>query len=372
MNIVESATVDQLQSQIDYYQNLIKQKKSQANSLQGQIESMNNQIYIAELNIQKYQKEIYIKEKEISDTQVKIKQKEKELAYQKSVLDESLRVIYEEGNAGFLESFLTAQTLSDLIDRTEYLDTVSNKVEVTMGKIAKIKSDLVAKKNDLKEKKNKLSSLLAEQRQTRESLILQKSSKDQLLVQTQGQEVQYKKIIDNLHRILNEIYNSRRGAPVGSQLVSSVDYDWYYNQTNYPNVYLRPSSFTIKEYGCLITSIAMVATKYGHYITPPGVVDASNFNYDGGWLGFRRDIGVTVGWSRPINWGVVNSELNNGHPVIISVKIPGVPSYNSDGSNHFIVIKGTSDGKYLIHDPYWTNGSYDLNQVRSMKIVTNH
>jgi uncharacterized protein YvpB len=130
---------------------------------------------------------------------------------------------------------------------------------------------------------------------------------------------------------------------------------------------MYPSRLTIKDAGCLITSIAMIATYYGHSITPPGVVAKSSFDYSGSYQG-SSGIGVSVGSSVRVNWDTINSEINQGHPVIVSVKVSG-PVYNSDGSNHFIVIKGFSGGKYLIHDPYWRTSSYDKDEVISMKIV---
>ena len=70
------------------------------------------------------------------------------------------------------------------------------------------------------------------------------------------------------------------------------------------------------------------------------------------------------------NWNVVNNELANGRPVIISVRVPGTNyDYNGDGSNHWIVITGLSGGRYTIHDPYWTNSGYSLSDVRSMKTL---
>lgn len=182
------AEVDRLQGQIDYYQNLAAQKAKEINSLEAKIDKMNAEIKVTELNIEKTQAKIDVTQAEIDETKAKIKQKETELAYQKSVLDEALRVIYEEGNAGFLESFLTAETLTDLMDRTEYLDTVSNKIEITMEKIEGIKTELLAKKKELEGKKADLDSLLVEQKQSRDGLLVQKAAKDSLLAETQGQK----------------------------------------------------------------------------------------------------------------------------------------------------------------------------------------
>jgi murein DD-endopeptidase MepM/ murein hydrolase activator NlpD len=188
--------VDRLQNQIDHYQGLANEKAGQIESLEAQVAKMNAEIKVTELNIEKTQKKVNLTQAEINETKEKIKEKEKELAYQKSVLDEALRVIYEEGNAGFLESFLTAETLADLMDRTEYLDAVSNKIEVTMEKIEGIKTELLAKKEDLEEKKTELTSLIDQQKAINLALNEQKREKNLLLAETKGEEAEYEKLLN--------------------------------------------------------------------------------------------------------------------------------------------------------------------------------
>lgn len=189
------AELDQISSQIDYYQHLAEQKEGQINSLEAQIKKMNAEIRVTELNIVRTQTKIVITQAEINETKAKIRQKNQELAYQKSVLDEALRVMYEEGNTGFLETFLKSETLSDLIDRTEYLDTVGAKIDHTMKIMAKIKAELQQKHKELASKKADLDSLLVEQQQSRSGLITQKAAKNSLLFRTQGQKAAYSRLV---------------------------------------------------------------------------------------------------------------------------------------------------------------------------------
>jgi hypothetical protein len=280
-----------------------------------------------------------------------------------------------EGENGLLETIIGANNVSEIVTEQQYYDSIKQQIQSSMDKINQMKASLQEEKNKQDAQMSVLNQLKENQTQQQRMLEGNKLMKNRLLNDTtsavsdlnaQAQQAEAK--AQEIRTILASIYSSGKGTPMGSQLTSSIDNSWYYNQTDYPDTYLSPSRLTIKEVGCLITSFAMIATKYGNSITPPGVVSASNFGYDGSFYGFKRSIGISVGSSIPVNWDTINSEISQGHPVIVSVKVSG-PVYNSDGSNHFIVIKGFSGGKYLIHDPYWRTSSYNKDNVISMKIV---
>jgi len=356
-----------LQNQIDQNNAMRSRFNKQAASLSNQIAIFDSQIKDAELQIQRTQDSIAANQVEIERLQGEINQKQAELDIQKENLYETMRVMYESPQQSTVEIVVGSNSLSEVVDRAQYIEALNYRIETTVNVITQLKADLENERNAQEKKKKDSEILLVEQQNYKKSLDDQRVAREQLLVETKGQESEYQRRVSELTKIFNEIYNSSRGAPVGSQLLSDIDGSWYYNQRDYPGVSLAPGA-PLSLFGCLITSIAMVATKLGHNINPPGVVEASYFTDNGSWIGFSRNIGISVGASQPINWDTINSELNQGHPVIVSVYVGGT-RYNSDGSNHFIVIKAISNDKYLIHDPYWRNSSYDEGNVMSMKIV---
>jgi len=355
----------------------IAQKKKEAEDLRQAISQINSDIAATQAKINRTQSQIDKTNSEINDLNSQIAQKENELAIEQKNQDEAIRVMYEVANKNTLEILGGSENLSEVVTYGSYLEALEIKIEKTISAITQLEKDLERQKTELAHRKKDLEVYKAQEEANKNVLNQQLAQKNSLANATNLEIQDYlsktaamQKRVADLQKLLDEIYNrGGKGAPVGSQLISSIDSSWYYNQNNYPDVYLGNSGLSVKQAGCLITSIAMVATKYGHYITPPGVVVASYFTDDGGWIGFKQSIGISVGPSQPINWDRVNSELNQGHPVIVSVYVGG-PRYNADGSNHFIVITGSSNGKYLIHDPYWTNSSYNISDVISMKIVT--
>jgi uncharacterized protein YraI len=119
---------------------------------------------------------------------------------------------------------------------------------------------------------------------------------------------------------------------------------------------------TIKSHGCAMTSTAMCLSKIGGREITPADLDAyldKNGGYSGDciyWNTAARMIGRSATAYSSMKQSVINSELNSGRPVVISVKSEG----------HWVCVAGRkSDGTYIIHDPAggkirdgkW-NGSY--------------
>lgn len=385
LNSVLATSASDLQKQKDYYtaqaeaaRQQAAQKAQQAQVVKQQLSTISTQIDQTTNAINETTKQINDTNAKINDLTAKITTEEGNLAIEKDKMNKIISSWYMEGEEGLLGAMIGANNLSDVVTKQEYYDSIKRQIQTSMDKINQIKADLQKEKEVQEGQISVLNGLKDSQDQQQKKLESNKTMKNRLLndtnaavsdLNTQAQQAEAK--AQEIRKILASIYSSGKGTPMGSQLVSSTDSSWYYNQTDYPDTYMSPSRLTIKDAGCLITSFAMVATKYGHSITPPGVVASSDFGYDGSFYGFNSGIGINVGRSVPVNWDTINSELSQDHPVIVSVKVSG-PVYNSDGSNHFIVIKGFSGGKYLIHDPYWRTSSYDKDNVISMKIVNGY
>jgi len=157
----------------------------------------------------------------------------------------------------------------------------------------------------------------------------------------------------------------------GNQIISGTGMGSYYSQIgDYTRMGYSP--YTVNDFGCLITSLAMVSSYYGHHMTPDYIARNGGFSGEGYYYwGTPSNLGVTIQSNSRVNWGTVNSEISAGHPVIVSIYLPSVGAVNPDGSSHYVVIYGNSNGKYLMQDPIAPSGrSYNLSQVRSMLIIS--
>ena len=130
---------------------------------------------------------------------------------------------------------------------------------------------------------------------------------------------------------------------------------------------------TIGQYGCAVTSAAMVAASFG-VNTDPGQLDSwlnSNSGYaPGGYISWQKPADyssgkmvyqASVAWTGTYGsgagtaqWSTLEGQLNLGRPVIVE-------EYLSSTQTHWIVVTGFAGGnitdpaQYSINDPWpWT------------------
>ncbi len=383
-------TAAQLKEQQNYYAQQAAAARAQAAAKAQQAAQIKQQLNVVSSQISQTQAAINLTTSQVADTTAQIAQLESDIATaeddlnkEQSKLSDVVASWYMSGqSAGFFEAVIGSNSLSQVVDQQQYYDSVRTQIENEMDKITKLKADLNSQKADQQSQLASLNGLKQDQLSQQSDLAQKKSVQNQLLTDANGaitdlnnQAAAAEAKAVELRKLLAQIY-AGSGTPQGTGLISSVDSSWYYSQKDYDtpligsNDYSYSDPLTIKEAGCFVTSMAMVATKMGHSIDPPGVVKHSHF-VDGSWMYFTSSIGVTF-TSSSLNWDTINNELAHGRPVIVSVYTGHGPVYNSDGSNHFIVIKGVSNGKYYIQDPYWTNSSYNLNQVKSMRVLSSY
>lgn len=200
-NIGASSLTD-LQAQREQLAQQAAQKKAEADQkakeaqvqkqigddLNRQIDNISTNITKTEGRIADTEKRINDTEKSISETQDAISQKEKELAKQKNDLAETIRTIYETGQQGMLEVVISSNSLSDIIDHNTYLESLQNKIEVTIEEITTLKNDLMNKKTELEGKKRELDNYSNQQKIYKNSLEDQKNLKGQLMSSAKSRE----------------------------------------------------------------------------------------------------------------------------------------------------------------------------------------
>lgn len=173
-----------IQKQIKDTKGKIEQKQNEAASLEKEVAVFDDQIKQTELRIQQTETEIKINKEKITQT-------EEDLRIQREVLNEYLRVIYEESNTSALELIASSDSFSDFVDRSEYLQTMQMKIKDTVEKIKKMREELEVKKKELSKLKDQLSS-------QRTDLNTKRSGRQALLDHTRGEEAEYQALSEKL------------------------------------------------------------------------------------------------------------------------------------------------------------------------------
>lgn len=195
---IKTAKADELSdlnSQINQLQGQLGETRKQKSTLQNEIAIFDGQINVITLQLQATQSTLNKTQSEIDDTLAKIKAAEEELAKQKEILDENLRILYEEGQTSSIEVVAGSDNFSEFMNRTEYLKSIQDKVSESIDKIKQIKVELDAKKKELEIKKTELTTLRNQQDAQKQGLDAQRVAKDNLLSITKGQEAEYNSLL---------------------------------------------------------------------------------------------------------------------------------------------------------------------------------
>ncbi len=108
----------------------------------------------------------------------------------------------------------------------------------------------------------------------------------------------------------------------------------------------------MKEVGCLVTSMAMIASHYGKSIKPGDIAASSNpfwsntaYMNQGSW----SVAGVTLTRTRiGSSTAKIDEELSAGRPVVVGIY---------GGPDHFLVVTKKEGDDYIINDPFPENGA---------------
>jgi len=343
--------LNQINEEINSVNSKIAETRAQSQSLANEVGIFDNQIYLIQLEINKTQQEIDITNSEIVKTNEQIVAAEIELQKQKEIMSEYLRTMYIEGRISTVELVAGSNNFSDFVDRSEYLDTMQDRVQDTANKIVVLKEELTSKKNELEVKKTKSEQLKAEQSNSKQILNDQRYAKQQLLDQTNGDEASYSNILAQRQARVIEIRKALAAAKIGNKgTFYGVP---QYFQTDYPGDYLNYTSSTIASYGCGVTSIAMLFSSYGYSQSPVSIANNSSY-FSGGtdllsWNSLPSASGnrfQILGNPYGTDLSLANEWASSGKPFIVYLD-------NAFGIDldHFVIIVGENQNGWVMNDP---------------------
>jgi len=366
----KSQTIENLESKIASYERLIEEKQKEAQNLENQITITEKEIIKKEVEIQLTLEEISEKQLAIEKTRTEIQEKQTQIDKQKEVLERFIRIIYEHDQESTLEIVLKNETFSDFLNQQEYTKEVENETKKTLDEIQELERQLMQKEGELTLEKQELTTLKNHLESQKQELTEQKKSKEMLLAKTRMQEEEYKKIVQNINKqkslLLGDIddllvkkqdelakIRARQKTPTSNRASTS----WYYSQKDPRWAYdtIGWSNSLMKNYGCAVTSIAMVFKYYGINITPGELAKKPIFYNDlivwpSQWAFLKL---VSNTYHRGVSWSQIDKEIAQGHPVIVFVKANGI------GAGHYVVITGKDNtGHYIVHDPIWGPNIY--------------
>lgn len=210
---IQAQSVDELRAQsnqktkeLQANQKAAEQKAQEATRLKDESARLAALISGAESALEQTNLKVRTTEAEITNLQNQIEEKNKELKVQKENLFETMKVMYETGgDQSTLEIVASSNTLSDLIDRSQYLESVRENVNKTVNSIQKIKADLETNKAEQEKKHSDLNELQSQQEAQSRSLTSQKAEKDRLTSSAQSSQAAFEAKVAEAKDSLNKL-----------------------------------------------------------------------------------------------------------------------------------------------------------------------
>lgn len=357
---------DECNNLIQQYSDQITKLQGQANTLKNQIAQFDTQIKLTTLKIIQTQDQIALLGGRI--TQLGDSLTSLTAAFSSRAV-ETYKLSRFENNFIFI---LSATDINDAASRLHYLQKIQEEDRSLLEKLQTAQTTYQGQKADQE--------TLQKQLQTQQAkLNAQKIAKNNLLAATKSDESKYQQLLSQAKAQLAAFQNfvsSQGGASILQNQTKCNDWGCYYNQrdSQWGNVGMGGSPYTMANYGCLVTSVSMVASHFGKNIKPNDIAASSDAFVPGtGYLyhSFTANgISVTVSVASK---SIIDSELSAGRPVIAGLY---------SGPDHFIVITRKDGDSYIMRDPFLENGAgtdgngrpltdkYNFSDITSLRLVS--
>lgn len=161
----EQAKVNQ---QIKKTQQLMSQVKSETRNVSKAIEELDLKLNQAENELSKVEDQLTQLEEQIAVTTRELERASNDASSQKELLKKRVRVMYENGNVGYLSVILNSTSFSDFISRLDFLKKIINFDIDLLGKMKKHRDTVADQRNLLKselEEKERLKKEIADKKE---------------------------------------------------------------------------------------------------------------------------------------------------------------------------------------------------------------
>jgi len=373
-NELDLLNEDDLKACVNFFNQSRQSRTSQRLTLESELNNLNKAILITSTNILVTTREIGNLEKEIINLTSKIGQLDLSLDEISEILAKRIAETYKKGKVDFVSLFLSSQNFSDFVSRYKYLRVVQLHDRSLMVQMETARTNFEDQKMLKEQKQTELETAKKKLESQKTLLAQQKSIKDNLLTITKNDERRYQELQAKVQARLatfRKFVTSQGGATILFNQTKCDSWGCYYSQRDslWGNMFLGGTNYLMKDSGCFITSVAMLASHSGKDIKPNDIAQLPAAVTSGGDLKWSFNVsGVNISISSASK-NELDQKLSEGKPVIAGLY---------SGPDHFIVIKEKRDNDYVMYDPFLPDGGkdvhllsekYNVSDITSLRLV---
>lgn len=336
----------------------ITRLQSQANTLSNQIAQFDAQIKLMTIKIKQTEDKISLLTGRIDQLQISLE------ALTKAFTSRAVETYKLSRSGSGIIYFLTSPDLKEAVSRFHYLQMIQEADGSLLEKLTNAQTDYKTEKTSQEELQAQLDTQKAK-------LNSQKTAKASLLTATKNDEKRYQQLLSQAKARLaafSSFAARQGGATILSNQTKCDGWGCYYSQRDslWGNVFLGGTSYQMKDSGCFITSVAMLASHFRKDIKPDDIAQLPATVTSAGdlkWSFNVNGVGVSI---TSVSRSELDQKLNSG-PVIAGLY---------GGPDHFIVILKKEGSSYIMHDPFLENGNnknltdkYSVSDITSLRSV---
>lgn len=344
---------DELNQIVSSCQQKVSSLQQQASSLSSEIQLFDTKIYLTTLQIQETENKIRQTQEEIEKLSGRIENLNTSLDHLSKVLLEKIVEGYKKRETPLFEIFLDSDNASILFNRLKYAKKTEQNDQHVAFQLQQAKTNFEQQKNLREQKKMELDQLNQTLSQQKLALDSQRTQKQKLLADTQNSEATYQRLLSQakaqLAAFSSFVQTSGASSTIGANAFGNGSDGAYYSQRDerWASKAIGLSSESILNVGCLVTSVAMVAKKYGQDSTPLDIAaDTNRFWTNTAWMRLPWP-GVAGRSYVGIGTDQIDQELQNGNYVVVGV------GGCANGGSHYVVLTKKDGGDYIMHDPIY-------------------
>jgi len=342
-------------------------------TLQNEIAKFNTRIALTAAQVAQTIKQIEELEEEINGLTTKIFQLDESLDDISAMLLKRIAATYKKGKIAALTLFFSSKDFAEFLSRYKYLKIVQLRDRNLLVQMETVRTNYGDRKTLKEEKQTQLE--LAKKKLESQKVLLaqQRANKENLLAVTKNDEKKYQQFLAQAiaqKKAFSGFVSREGGATILENQTVCDDWGCYYNQrdSEWGRSSLGVSGLSVAEYGCLVSSVAIVASHQGINIKPSDIASNPNaFFSDTALLLDNFSVNNINIEKRHVSKSLLDSELSAGRPVIAGLY---------SGPDHFIVIKEKSGDNYIMHDPFLENGAnrllndkYSVSSISTLRLI---
>lgn len=368
---------NELKNYVDDCNAKLKSLSGQKATLAQALGVLTTQINLTQAKIAEQTTQLGKLEIEINDLSGKIQSIDYSLTDLTKLFVARVKSSYMSASNNPLAMLLHVSGITEFTKGFQYLEKVRDNDQKILLSLEKSRLDLDQQRTMKEKKQAEVEAVKKNLDREKAALATQVAAKNKLLADTKNDEARFQSLLSQAQAQLaafRRFTTSQGGTSLLSNQTKCDSWGCYYNQRDsaWGNQTIGLSGETMKEVGCLVTSMAMVASHYGKSIKPGDIAASSSpfwsntaYMNQGSW----SVSGVTMTRTRiGSSTAKIDEELAAGRPVIVGIY---------GGPDHFLVITKKEGDDYIMNDPFPENGGgikftskYPLSAISAVDRVT--